>query len=318
MMLLMAILSRFPRFLSLVAGLVLAAPLLAQPVTDERLGIVDMQAPQVQVLPTQGLVWEITHPDLAHRSYVYAILYRVPADFFFLPPGITPLIQGADRLVMEVDPANLDVDHLFRGDIPIDSTLEALLPPRDYPAFWTYLEDSLSAVAAYKLESRYAPALLERQIMSDYCLGHRRRQELISYEWYLYDVVRKPLKVLNTGWARTAWLDSYNYREQADRLRETLENRASLCETYWALLRAYRTGDLDRVWLLAKDAPDLGDNMGRFIAARNEAWLKTLSWQLAYESLFIAVNAVQLPGEAGLLHQLRKAGYTVKAVPFSP
>jgi len=300
-------------------SLLLVLPAYAQPPEAEGgLAIVDLQEAAMEVQPAQGLVWEISRPDLAHRSFVYAILYRVPEDFFFLPPGLTPCVAQADRLVMEVDPTNLDVDYLFRGEAPLDSTLDALLPERSYPDFWAFMRDSLSPVATYKLESRYAPVLLERQIMGDYCLGYRRHEELVSYEWYLNEAVRKPLKVLNTGWARTAWLDSYNYQEQAHRLRETLDRRATLCESYWALLRAYRAGDLDRVWLLAKDAPDLGDNMGRFIEARNQAWLKRLAWNLEYESLFIAVNAVQLPGENGLLHQLRKAGYTVTPLPYAP
>ncbi|GAB4411281.1 MAG: hypothetical protein OHK0039_16320 [Bacteroidia bacterium] len=288
----------------------------AQPTSGPE--IIDLQGEALAVQPVQSWVWQVSHPRSMHVSYIYGILYQVPEDYFFLPPGLDEYIAQADRLVMEVDPSTDDQEFIHRGSTPIDSTLEHLLPLRDYPDVWAFLQDSLSPVARYKLSQRYYPLLLSRQINCDYCLGHRRGTPLVSYEWYLYDAINKPLKVLNTGWTRTAWLDAYTFREQALELAESIRQRQPACETYWAMLRAYRRQDLDKVWLLAQDAPDLGDNMGRFIEARNVAWVRSLQYTLQLENLFIAVNAVQLPGEYGLLHQLRKAGFVVTPVQWTP
>ncbi|MEL7535312.1 MAG: hypothetical protein AAFN10_28705, partial [Bacteroidota bacterium] len=112
------------------------ATLQAQPPVRDNAGsptIRDMQQPQnQQVLPAQALIWEVQRSDIEKPSYIYAILYKVPKDWFFLPPGLSPIVESTDRLMLETDPNYIDRDVLYRGGTPIDSTLEALLNRRDF------------------------------------------------------------------------------------------------------------------------------------------------------------------------------------------
>ncbi|MDX1907129.1 MAG: TraB/GumN family protein [Bacteroidia bacterium] len=286
-------------------------PVAAQP---DNLQIVDMHTGDIPVLPANALLWEITGPDIQKPSYIFGTLGLVPYNYFFLPEGLTPLWQACDKLVMEVNPADTKLDVLYRGAAPLDSTLDVLLPKREYEAVYTFIHDSLSADARYKMERRYPPMLLARQVICDYCLGYQDGKEPISYEYYLFETIRKPLKVLTTGWTRTAWMDDYSVKDQTHYLKDVLLRKDLLCDNFRRMYMAYRDEDLDRVSLLAREAPDFGDNFNQLIELRNQEWMKSLTWNMKYESLFIAVNAVQLPGEYGLLHQLRKAGFTVKAV----
>ncbi|MEO1449063.1 MAG: TraB/GumN family protein [Bacteroidota bacterium] len=276
--------------------------------------IEDLHAEPIEVQQTPSILWKVEGRDLSEPSYVYAILYKVPDDYFFLPAELSGIVSNVSQLVMEVDPMDIEVDHLHRGATPLDSTLEALMPKRRYEALETFIKDSLSQIARYKLESRYAPLVLMRQLFADYCVGWHRGHQPIAYEVYLARAVELPLKTLNTGWTRTAWLDGYDFAEQANMLQDAMDRRQYLCENYWAMLRAYRSQDLDRLWILCKDVPDLGDNMNQFIEARNAEWMERLPELLRRNSSLVAVNAAQLPGEYGLLHQLRKAGYTVEPI----
>lgn len=295
-----------------VCWVILPNLLLGQP--TQGLHILDMEAEEIRVQPVNALVWEIDRPDLQRPSYLFAILHKVAKKDFFLPDGIEPIFKQCDKLVMEVDPLNYSMDHQHRGTMPIDSTLEVLLDKRKYQWLRSYVKDSLSDLAYYQLRSRYAPVLLARQVISDYCLDYRPGKEAMSYETYLALNSGLPMRVLGTEWTRTAWLDALNFEEQASYLMTTIENRAELCEVYLAMVRAYRRQNLDQIWLLAKDSPDVGDNTGKFLEARNQGWMEKLSWQMKNESLFIAVNAVQLPGEYGLIHLLRKNGFIVQSV----
>ncbi|MEL7340538.1 MAG: hypothetical protein AAGM67_08640, partial [Bacteroidota bacterium] len=74
------------------------------PVVDNSPVIRDMQQPQSQqVLPAQALIWEIQRSDMEKPSYIYAILYKIPKDWFFLPPGLSPIVESTDRLMLETD-----------------------------------------------------------------------------------------------------------------------------------------------------------------------------------------------------------------------
>ena len=50
------------------------------------------------------------------------------------------------------------------------------------------------------------------------------------------------------------------------------------------------------------------------IYARNDNWMKQMPEIMKQKSTLFAVGAGHLPGERGLLAQLKKAGYTVEGV----
>ena len=283
--------------------------------------VTDLQAstaPPIRVLPSQSLIWEISGNGLQKPSYIYAIMSKVPEDFFFLPSGLDPLIQQADKWMMEVNPMELDVDHLYRGGVPIDSSLTHLLSRKSYASLEKFVKDSLSVLSSYKLDNRYSPVLLAQQFLCDYCLGFRYGDEPIDYERYLYLAIgeKKPLKTIEGDWSRITRTDGLSYKTQAEFLEQSLKSRKKLCKNYKEMLLAYRASNLDQVWLLAHNSPELGDYSNHMKEARTEAWLKSISWLMKYESLFMAIQAPILPGEYGLLHQLRKAGFVVK--PHNP
>ena len=266
------------------------------------------------VQPSQSILWKISKDGESHSSYIYAIPPKVPRDFFFVPDGLPNLIQNSDKLIMEVNPNEVSLDYLHRGDVPIHSTLDVILPRKKYQEIESFIEDRLSDKSAEKLKNRYSPKDLSRQMLSDYCLGYQENNKPVDYEDFIYRVADKPLKTLNTGWTRAAWQENFSIKEQTHDLIRSYENRDSLCSVYKEYLMAYRRQDLDALWLLAKEIPEFGGNHNQLIEVRNREWLESLSWQLQFEDYFIVVNAVQLPGEFGLLHLLRKAGYEVTPI----
>ncbi len=276
--------------------------------------VVDLLAQPIRVLPVNHVLWEITGPRLQRPSYLYGILYKVPTNAFYLHPGLSHIVNQVDRLIMEVHPAEMDRDHLYRGTVPMDSTLDALLSRREYAALQGFVRDSLSAVSLYKFMRRYQPLLLSQQFMCDYCLGFKEGNEPIDYEQYLYQVVNLPLTPLTNGWAREAWMDTYGYKEQTNLMMQTLANKRRLCLNFHELLRAYWNQDLERVWQLSHDIPEFGSNTSSLVEARNAEWITKLPSLMERERVLISVHAVQLPGEYGLVHMLRKAGYQLRPI----
>lgn len=297
-------------FLSLIAHLQAQPP--SQ--TGRDVEINDAQVQNVQVLPSQALIWEVRRSDLAKPSYIFGILFKVPNDWFFLPPGLAPIVESCDRLMLETDPNPIDRDVLHRGAVPMDSMVYDIIPKRESRELQLFFQDSLSALARYKLESRYMPILVMQQMLQDYVLGHIGNFEPISYEQYLAQSSRKPIKVLGADWTRTAYLDNIPIKSQTTSLLDAYYNRQRLKVQYEELMRAYRRQDLDAVQYLSEKAPDLGGGTGRLIEAKNMAWVQPLEWHMQKESVFVAVNGAQLPGENGLLHMLRKRGYSVTPV----
>ncbi|WNJ18567.1 TraB/GumN family protein [Pontibacter sp. G13] len=282
--------------------------------TGQTLDFEDLQQTELAVQPSNAILWQIDRGDLVRPSYIMGIIRLMPHDHFFLPPTLSQYLNTTDKLVMEIDPLEGDVAHLHRGNLPIDSTLDIILPKKQLETISTFFTDSLSPSAYEALLDRYSPNQVTRIMMTDYCLGWESGREPVNVELYLRNAIEKPFKGLNTFWARTNWNDSHSIQRQVDNFVGQFNHRKTSCQYYDAMLNAYRKQDLDLVALLSKSAPDLGDNMGRKVVERNDEWLSSLIWHLQYESLFIAVQAPQLPGEDGLLHRLRKAGFTVTPI----
>ncbi len=275
-------------------------------------------ADTLRVMPVDTWLWEITHPDFRDTSYLYAILPELPGDQFEIPAEVYRFARNQEKLVLAIDPRNPPLDNLHRVEVPLDSTLEELLVPADYLSLKAWVKDSLSSLSYYKFQMRYPPSVLERQFMKDYCLSEQDQPPTAMVEYTLLQELKLPLLKIGTDWTRIAWLDVYSYQAQTWHLWNTYQERAIKCEIYQAMLRAYFQQDLDRVWLLAQSAPDLGYKVGGLLEARNEAWVKTLALHLPMERLLIAVNAAQLAGEYGMIHQLRKQGYRFKPIYLSP
>ena len=56
------------------------------------------------------------------------------------------------------------------------------------------------------------------------------------------------------------------------------------------------------------------DAAEKLITNRNNAWIEILVGVIPTASVLVVVGAGHLPGDTGLINQLRKAGYTVEPV----
>ncbi|MEL6851103.1 MAG: TraB/GumN family protein, partial [Bacteroidota bacterium] len=252
------------------------------------LNIEDLQRGIVEVQETNHLVWEVSGPEMEKPTYIYGILKRVPGAHFFLPTELNACVQACDKWLMEINPYSLELDHLYRGSTPHDSTLSTFYKKKTLRRFEQYLTDSTTILTQYQYQLRYPHALLAQQVLADYCLRRKTSYEPRDYEVYLYENIQKPFQSLEAEWSRTYSVEGLSALEQADSLMSHWEKRGELDQRFQALLDAYRAGDLDAVEWLAMDAPNLGDNLSYMKASRVENWLKALKWSLGKDCMLLA------------------------------
>ncbi len=106
--------------------------------------------------------------------------------------------------------------------------------------------------------------------------------------------------------------------EQIELLQETLANIGTLREQNEQLKALYLKQDLPGIYRMGKKAFDeISDTELRhalrkaLIFDRNEHMAESLRPYLKEGGVFVAVGALHLPGEKGLLHRLEKAGYYI-------
>ncbi len=124
---------------------------------------------------------------------------------------------------------------------------------------------------------------------------------------------------LETLEQQLSFLEDMPMKQQLDLLDQALENYDSVGEVHAQMVSSYLTGDLQALTAeaelqLDQLAPEARDYFIRNgINARNHHMLETLLPLLAESQVFVAVGALHLPGEHGLVSLLREKGYQLRA-----
>jgi len=119
-----------------------------------------------------------------------------------------------------------------------------------------------------------------------------------------------------------SFLEEMPAEQQLALLDQALEEYASIAEVHNLMVESYLKGDLgglvahteDQLRELAPQARQYFIDQG--IVARNRRMVEALLPELAERTVFVAVGALHLPGESGLIRLLRQAGYDLAPLPL--
>ena len=102
-------------------------------------------------------------------------------------------------------------------------------------------------------------------------------------------------------------------------MHSTIDSLAEKDLAYQQMLNAYINGDLEKLVSIA-DSQQPNDRRlaklinTRLIFERNQRMFNRMQKQLQAGNTFVAVGALHLPGDQGLLNKLRMAGYRVTRI----
>jgi len=107
--------------------------------------------------------------------------------------------------------------------------------------------------------------------------------------------------------------------DQIALLRAVVENKTEIDEQFETMLNHYLNRDLAGLFAIASDQSGVGGDVverfnQRIMIDRNDIMSERLLPMVAEGGHFIAVGAAHLPGENGILNQMRARGFTVTAI----
>jgi hypothetical protein len=108
--------------------------------------------------------------------------------------------------------------------------------------------------------------------------------------------------------------------EQVLLLKDAVDHFREVDALYTDLLAAWKQRDLARLVAINETAMADGDRQftdrfqRRLVTQRNYLMVERMQSYLKQGKAFVAVGALHLPGEEGLLNLLEKRGYTVRAL----
>jgi hypothetical protein len=130
----------------------------------------------------------------------------------------------------------------------------------------------------------------------------------------------KPVFGLESIREQLAIFEDMPEEEQLVLLRDTVENFAEIDAMQRELIDAWLQRDLGMLMAINDAAMQTGDRQlavelqDKLIIRRNRLMVERLQQYLKEGVVFVAVGALHLPGETGLLNLLEQRGYTVRVI----
>lgn len=265
----------------------------------------------------QGRLWQVEGPGLA-PSYVFGTMHSSDPDVLRLPPAVKKAFteSGTFILEMRIDAAAY-LAITMAAVLPDGQRLQSLLSPEDWGRLDQALrERGLSAAVVDRLQ----PWVVAVMISLDPAEMHRQQQGKKALDEMLQNLALADGKTVVGLESVQEQLDifaSLPQERQIEMLEAALEAPELLGGVTETMKALYLAGDQRGLWdysqeLFDQTPPDLRDYfLQALLYERNHRMVERALPHLEKGGAFVAVGALHLPGEEGLLHLLALQGFTV-------
>ncbi|MDH3638099.1 MAG: TraB/GumN family protein [Gammaproteobacteria bacterium] len=269
-------------------------------------------APTIAVKHSTGLLWRVDNPGIP-SSYLFGTIHLEDRRVLELPPAVEQAFVEADRLAVEIDLQPQAMAQLSEAmAFTSGGTLEEVITGPLYQRLADLVDSH------YGLSHELLATLKPWAVFT--VLSRPRPQTGKVLDQILQDRARaldKPVYGLESAAELVEVLDGMPMADQVAILKDTVCNYDEIIGQIDALTRNYLDRDLQGMVALNNQSHDdeaLFDRlMERVLYQRNARILDRLETHLQAGNAFIAVGALHLPGDRGLLSGLERRGYRVVA-----
>jgi len=267
-----------------------------------------------------SLLWKVTSAKTKHTSYLFGSMHTNDS-----------LLNTFDKTWWNA----FNSCDVFAGEVNATDTVQLMgsmmeMMMKDTVLADLYTEEELKRVNRFIIEktdlatamvlTRLKPFYIMAAIMEipdesgPYTEIMDIRLQRIAFER------KKKVLGLETNSEQAASVGVMSLSEQARMLLEFVDEGHKQGNEMKKLEDLYRSQHLDAMhhFAMTYSTPETPEKMmNGLIDQRNQRFFERLSAHLVQSSVFCAVGALHLPGEAGLINLLRKNGYTVEPVSFN-
>ena len=261
-----------------------------------------------------GLLWEVSKAG-SEPSYLFGTIHTEDPGILQLAQPVQQAFDAAQAVVLEM---LMDTDAMMYS-----STVMLMMDGR-----------SLQDIIGQPLFKRLALALQSRGL-PEVVLEHLKPWAAavilsmpVSKTGQVLDVMLyqnalqqgKKVYGLETVQEQLQVFESMSEADQIVLLKDAVDNFSGIDAMHAELLAAYRQRDLAELMALNEVSLQQGDQrlaedfQQRLIIERNYRMLQRMQTYLQHGKAFVAIGALHLPGEEGLLNLLEQQGYTVRRV----
>lgn len=267
------------------------------------------------------VLYRISGNSAVAPSYILATNRTVDITFLDTIPNVFKCFSACDKVITEFAMQDYEAIAALRQAalLPDSVLLRNFYTEKQYQA----IDEALRINIGMGLEKigRMKPSYLTEMFRNELMKKWLNYDEQRSMETFFETVAAQsdiPVYGLDDiGETMYMLFDREPFHWQCEELYKVIEYPEKEVRQERVLREMYLYGRLSDMAYQIK-SPDNNTSMSfsdyKIYSQRNLVWVKRLSPYLKEGKAFITLNAIYLGGEDGLIEQLRKAGYRVKAV----
>jgi uncharacterized protein YbaP (TraB family) len=268
------------------------------------------------------LLWKVSGNGLKHPSYLFGTHHLIPIQFLDSVPGLYKAFNASNVVVGEMLTSNVDATAKIQqaAMMPDHIKMRDLLSEKEYELVDKELKSTLKI--GLKEFSMMNPTLIntlyEMEIYKK-LTGFTEDVQTDSYFQLVAAEQDKKVIGLETVEQQISILfGNTSLQRQAEVLVETIKQKDSALVELVQMNKLYKAGKIDELVQLSKGKNKKSDmtleEYAKLVDNRNTDWLTKLPPLFQESSCFVAVGALHLGGQNGLVKLLQKKGYKVTAV----
>lgn len=273
------------------------------------------------------LLWKVSGNGLNQPSYIIGTHHLAPFSIMDSITGLQKALSETQQVYGELKMSEMQIPATIEKMqkammIANDTTLTSLLSPEDFETANKFCKENL--MLDLNMAPKLKPAfLLNNVVVMAYVkhIGKFNPQEQLD-TFFQSQATQNGKKVDGLETAEFQFNLLFNgssLQRQAQLLMCTLNNIDTEVENLKKLTNAYMKQDLSTMLQISEErkgnqcdsSPSEEDAM---IYNRNKSWAEKLPAIMKAAPTFVAVGALHLSGEKGLLNLLKKQGYKVEPV----
>lgn len=268
------------------------------------------------------LLWRVEGPGIKSTSYIFGTHHVAPVALLDSVDGFDEALASVDAVYGELDMARMmtpaaQQQMMGAAMAPQDSLLTMVLTPAQVDSLDVILKKYLGPMVSAQAFAAMKPAMVQTVLTmtmnQKFFPGFNAAEQLDAMIQQRARQTGKTVGGLETLDDQCVALFGAPITRQAKDLMEVVDDDDKASESAHRLADAYLSGDLDAMFAMINEEMD-EETALRMIYNRNDNWVGIIAGRMASTPTMYVVGAGHLPGQRGLIEQLRAKGFTVTPV----
>jgi uncharacterized protein YbaP (TraB family) len=264
-----------------------------------------------------SLLWKVTGNGLQKPSYLFGTYHLLTNAYADTLPGLINAYKSSDVVVGELVIDSTMQAPMMEAQVLKGTTLQKVLPDTLYAKASTWFKEQ-AGLDIIKLDGLNPMTVMTVVMAITKQKYFPNKQGEVQLDTYFQDLGKKDgKKIMGLETIEVqinALFKQLTLARQVELLNETFKDPGSFKTVITTMNEAYLKSDLKELHQLMYGGTYKPEEMKTLLDDRNNNWMQQLPTLMKEQSLFVAVGALHLVGETGLIHQLRKKGYTVTPI----